>query len=86
LGYGRCTDTVQTTDKSMNWRNPAYNDVRGIYPDQPENGIVYKEYMDSKDFNTVITLAARMSNRIQESANWEGYSLLLPIAELFQTL
>jgi murein tripeptide amidase MpaA len=66
VGYGRCTDSVQTLDKSMNWRNPAYDDSRGIIPDRPSEGLGYKEYMDKEDFRTVTYAASRVGATMSE--------------------
>lgn len=65
--YGSAMDTVQTLDKNMNWRNPAYNDVSGVYPDRPADSVVYKEFMDEKDLGLLARAASRMSDRMQEA-------------------
>ncbi|KAH6695557.1 carboxypeptidase A [Plectosphaerella plurivora] len=67
VGFGRCTDSVQTTDKSMNWRNPAYDNVRGIVPDLISEDKYYKEYMDSADLKVVSYAATRMAAAMGES-------------------
>lgn len=67
IGFGRCTDAVQTTDKNMNWRNPAYNSVRGITPDRPSEDIRYREYMDPADFRTVTLASTRMSESMRDA-------------------
>jgi murein tripeptide amidase MpaA len=78
VGYGRCTDSVQTIDKSMNWRNPAYDGVRGYVPDRPSEGIYYKEYMDREDLKVVLYAAGRVAATMTE-ANEDDYSTFTAI-------
>jgi murein tripeptide amidase MpaA len=53
-------DKDQSTDPDMNFRNPAYDHVRGIAEDS-----AYREYIEAHDLNLAVGLANAMRDAIQ---------------------
>ncbi|KAL8409905.1 hypothetical protein RB594_008118 [Gaeumannomyces avenae] len=73
--HGWCFDTIQSDDRDMNWRNPAYDGKRGVLPDRP--GFEYREYMDQGDWDalslTADRIAGGMNNAgLQSFPSWEA--------------
>jgi murein tripeptide amidase MpaA len=58
--YGWGDDEAQTTDPNMNFRNPAYNGMRGLAGDA-----AYREYIDACDQTASLDLANRLRNAVQ---------------------
>lgn len=59
--YGSFFDSLQSSDPSMAWQNPAYDHVRGLIPDDPATGTAYGEYIPQEDWDTLIVAAERMA-------------------------
>ncbi|KAM0331322.1 hypothetical protein ACHAQA_002992 [Verticillium albo-atrum] len=56
--YGWCFDSIQTTDKTKNWRNKAWDGKRGLIADDVHN---YREYMEQKDWDKLMAVTGRMT-------------------------
>jgi murein tripeptide amidase MpaA len=64
--YSWGDDDDQTTDPTMNFQNPAYNNVRGILDSSGQPGAAaYRDYIPSSDRDAAITLANAFSSGIQ---------------------
>lgn len=64
--YSWGDDDDQETDPSMNFQNPAYNDVRGLLDALGQPGAAaYREYIPSTDRNAAIALANAFAAGIQ---------------------
>ena len=65
--YSWGDDDDQTTDPTMNFQNPFYNDKRGIIDSSDLSmASAYKEYIPSSDLSMVIELGNIMQSAIQE--------------------
>lgn len=73
--HGWCFDTIQSDDRDMNWRNPAYDGKRGVRPDRP--GFEYREYMDQRDWDALSLAADRIAGGMNSAGtrsfpSWEA--------------
>ena len=57
--YSWGDDQDQTTDPNMNFRNPAFNGMRGV------SGDAYSEYIPANDLSTAVALANALHDGIQ---------------------
>ncbi|KAM0275853.1 hypothetical protein ACHAQH_007325 [Verticillium albo-atrum] len=73
--YGWCFDSIQTTDKSKNFRNKAWDGKRGLIADDK---FQYREYMDQKDWDKLLLVSNRMTWAANEVAASYYYILAAP--------
>lgn len=60
--YNWGSDENQASKPYMNFLNKVYNEERGLMPDAPEQGLVYSEYLPSRDWADKTYAAMRMGN------------------------
>ncbi|KAG7130244.1 Zinc carboxypeptidase A 1 like protein [Verticillium longisporum] len=56
--YGWCFDSIQTTDKSKNFRNKSWDGKRGLIANDTFD---YREYMDHGDWDKLLEITGRMA-------------------------
>ncbi|HEU4387483.1 MAG TPA: M14 family zinc carboxypeptidase [Blastocatellia bacterium] len=61
-------DDNQTSDPSKNFRNPFYNDVRGIFGNTPE-GNAYKEFIRVSELSRFRTAGASIGDALMAAGN-----------------
>ena len=65
--YNWGSDENQSYDRKMNFLNKKYNEERGLMPDNPKDGLVYSEYLPSKDWADKTYAAMRVGNAMDAS-------------------
>ncbi|KAI9052123.1 hypothetical protein LZ554_003485 [Drepanopeziza brunnea f. sp. 'monogermtubi'] len=68
------TDDMQTTDPAQNFRNDAYNAVRGLMLETEPNELkAYREYTTRQEWSDRLYTATRMSNAMEAAYNGSPY-------------